>query len=353
MSGLSFPRLPYLSWTDNPSSTITIRYGSTLQDIDTIHYGERGQLDQQASANYGTEKEVTIRNLKPGTIYNYRISGHKSIYSFRTAPTVGKSFTFAVYGDFSSGGNLKVKQRLYQTVRRDRPAFLILTGDVVSNGNSAYSWHRNYFGPGSVITPYSPMMIAHGNHDGKNLFEHYLSYPGNGRWYSFLYSNARFLAIDTELNFSPNSPQYRFVEYILGITRARWKIVYLHKPPYSTNSGHHSDLKVRAYLSPLFEKYRVDIVFCGHNHGYERTRPIWQNQVNQQKGVTYITTGGGGAILTPFIPWSRLKAAEKSWSSVRIVRHHYLLVNVNQQRLHIQAKLASGSIIDELKIPKR
>lgn len=156
MAGKSYPRLPYLSWTKSPSTTITIRYGSSLPAVDSIYYGERSKLDHKANTNWGTEKEVTLRSLKPGTRYSYRISGHKSVYNFRTAPISGVPFSFIVYGDYASGGNIKVKQRLYQEVRRDFPAFIILTGDVVSNGNSAYLWRRDYFDPGSIITPFFP-----------------------------------------------------------------------------------------------------------------------------------------------------------------------------------------------------
>lgn len=352
MANKSFPRLPYLSWVDNPANTITIRYGTTRKDIDTITYGEQGRFDLEAETNYGTEKEVTLRNLKPETTYRYRIDRQKTVYSFRTAPSNSNPFSFVVYGDYSSNGNPSIKKQLYRAVLSEHPAFVLFPGDVVSNGNYPHLWKKEFFSPASILSPYFPIMIAPGNHDKKSLFGHYFSYPGNQRWYSFTCSNAQFIAIDTESDYSPHSSQYQFIEQALRTRETDWQVVFLHKPPYSTNRGHHSNLRVRASLCPLFEKYQVDMVFCGHNHGYERTRPIQQNRVDRQNGVTYIISGGGGAALLPFIPRSRLTAAERSWSKVRISKHHYLLVKASQHRWLIQAKTASRKTIDEFTLTK-
>ena len=45
----------------------------------------------------------------------------------------------------------------------------------------------------------------------------------------------------------------------------------------------------------VFEQCGVDLVFCGHNHLYERTAPIKGDQVVPDgAGVVYVTTGAGG-----------------------------------------------------------
>ena len=48
---------------------------------------------------------------------------------------------------------------------------------------------------------------------------------------------------------------------------------------------------------PLFEKYGVDLVLQGAEANYERTFPMLKDEPNQ-RGVTYITLGGGGATPT-------------------------------------------------------
>jgi len=43
---------------------------------------------------------------------------------------------------------------------------------------------------------------------------------------------------------------------------------------------------------------RVDVVFMGHDHDYERTLPLYADEVVEPgDGTVYITTGGGGADL--------------------------------------------------------
>ena len=44
-------------------------------------------------------------------------------------------------------------------------------------------------------------------------------------------------------------------------------------------------------FEPLFFKYNVNIVICGHVHAYERTYPVYQDVVDMKNGITYIVVG--------------------------------------------------------------
>ena len=55
-----------------------------------------------------------------------------------------------------------------------------------------------------------------------------------------------------------------------------WIIVYTHFPPYSMTT-HNSDTESGLYMMrenvvPILERYGVDLLVCGHSHGYERTK---------------------------------------------------------------------------------
>ncbi|MDD3363563.1 MAG: metallophosphoesterase [Syntrophomonas sp.] len=292
---------------------------------------------------------MNLSGLIPGTSYRYRIGQNGKLYSFRTSPRRVVPFSFVIYGDYSSGGNRRIKLRLYRRIPKEHPGFILFTGDLVPNGNNLGIWKNQFFAPVGGLSPYFPLVPTHGNHDGAgSLFNYYFRSPGRRRWDSFVYANAHFILLDTESNYSPGSPQYRFLVRTLQRSRAGWKLVCLHQPPYSTNRGHHSNLKVRAVLCPIFEKYGVNIVFSGHNHCYERTQPIYQNRVNLKSGVTYIATGGGGAALHPPVARNNLSAAEKKWISVRLKIHHYLSVRITGKKLIVTAKNSNGKIIDRL-----
>ena len=53
-------------------------------------------------------------------------------------------------------------------------------------------------------------------------------------------------------------------------------------------SFHGPSTELRLSLEPLFVKYGVQVVFAGHEHVYERTKP--------QNGITYFTEGAAGEL---------------------------------------------------------
>jgi predicted phosphodiesterase len=65
-------------------------------------------------------------------------------------------------------------------------------------------------------------------------------------------------------------------------------MAYFHHPLYSSGATHGSESDLRAVLEPLFVTYRMDVVFAGHEHFYERVKP--------QKGIYYFTCGGSAKL---------------------------------------------------------
>jgi 3',5'-cyclic AMP phosphodiesterase CpdA len=56
----------------------------------------------------------------------------------------------------------------------------------------------------------------------------------------------------------------------------------------SSKAGNGSDKGIREAWLPLFDRYAVDLVLCGHDHDYERSYPV--RGCNHNKG-TDIATG--------------------------------------------------------------
>ena len=81
--------------------------------------------------------------------------------------------------------------------------------------------------------------------------------------------------------------QVAWFEQELKGSNSDWKIPYFHHPPYSSGERHGSDPQIRSALEPLFLKYNVSVVFTGHDHFYERTKP--------QKGIVYFVVRIGRA----------------------------------------------------------
>jgi 3',5'-cyclic AMP phosphodiesterase CpdA len=90
-----------------------------------------------------------------------------------------------------------------------------------------------------------------------------------------------------------------------------WLLVCMHQVAISTvDKFNGADLGIRQEWLPLFDKYGVDLVVCGHEHPYERSHPIRGQQANTTltplpvaiatdvidttKGTVHMVIGGGG-----------------------------------------------------------
>lgn len=102
------------------------------------------------------------------------------------------------------------------------------------------------------------------------------------------------------------SEQSAWLDQALANSNALWKIVFLHHAIFSSaykrsifqgGHGHGKDrgvLKLRAMLKDKFMDNKVDVVFAGHDHVFEKTRAQISPVTNHK--ITYITAGGGSKL---------------------------------------------------------
>ena len=285
------------------------------------------------------------KNLPKGSrsIYEIQVGLETVNGGFYTRPddTLSK-FSFFAYGDTRSkpvDHNKVCGQIMNQISKNYRlHSFILSTGDLVANGNKEEDWseqffNRNYINTSNLLAS-MPYMTSMGNHEGQGkLFAKYFPYEffENERYYyTFNYGIAQFIAIDQFTNIKPNSAQYKWLENELKNSKSKWKIIMLHKPGY-TAGGHRNNKKVSKYLQPLFKKYNVKLVLGGHNHYYARATV---------DGITHITTGGGGAPLYTPKKKEYIDTIDKS--------NHFLLIEVNKNKLTLKAIRADGSIIEKI-----
>ena len=137
-----------------------------------------------------------------------------------------------------------------------------------------------------------------GNHDSGDegdptlLQAQYKNHFGlSNTYYSFDYHNVHFIAMDSNLPYTIDSPQYSFVKRDLISTsqnpNIKWIIVYFHHPMYTSPTKHPSDILLRNIYHPLFDQYGVDLVLQGHNHNYQRSYPMtYNNNANTSPNPT-------------------------------------------------------------------
>lgn len=298
---------------------------------------------------------VVLPDLAPGIVYEYEILGDGSALSptlrFRAPRCAGdQSLAFGVIGDTTGG---TVPAAIAEQLSRGGIDLVLHVGDVVYPDGRLEDYDSNFFSPFAPLLASAPIMPILGDHDirtanGAPFFETF-DLPSNGitanpRFYSFRQGEAEFFCLDVESSaFGEDSDQYVWLEQGLAASTADWKFVTVFEPPFSAGN---SNVIEQIVLSPLFERYGVDLVFSGHEHLYERTRPICLSGLPDTP-VVYIVEGGGGASVSTFDP--------ESFSAFLAAVHGYVTVRIEKGSLLLEAHDVGGSIIDSttlVKVPK-
>ena len=307
--------------------------------------------------------EVVIQGLSSATSYSYdALLGDVPVASasFRTAPATGTgNISFIAFGDSGTGST---QQRQLATLMVNSTFDLALHSGDIAYGNSDGTGDASYrtlndwfFAIYAGWLPSRPFFPAEGNHDSRPSNGNGIAYldsftlPRNGatpaypdhaeRYYSFDYGPVHFVVLDTEFAFQDlarRAEQLSWLEADLAATKQPWKVAVYHRSPYSAGGEHGSDLAVRSAFAPLFEQYGVRLSLSGHEHDYERTRPLRDSASGT--AVTYVVTGGGGGPLYP--------AGTAEWTAYSASRHHYVRVDVAGCTMTLRAIGLNGAAFD-------
>ena len=229
-------------------------------------------------------------------------------------------------------------------VEQLRPLFHLFNGDLCYANLAAdrvRTWW-DFWANNTRSARNRPWMPSPGNHEnelgngpiGYQAYQTYFSVPDaagqtdvtRGLWYAFTAGSVRVISIandDVAYQDGGNSyvrgyssgAQKAWLEKELAATRENrdidWVVVCMHQVAISTvDKFNGADLGIREEWVPLFDKYNVDLVVCGHEHHYERSHPIRGQEENQTltpkpasvatdvidttKGTVHMVIGGGG-----------------------------------------------------------
>src|SRR5438309_8636996 len=196
---------------------------------------------RQAIASLATLATGTL--LRPASILAFRSSDSKT--------------RFAVMGDFGTGGSdeFAVAAQMLETHRRSALDLVLTVGDNIYPNGSARHFVKHFEEPFSGLLKERVKLYAVlGNHDVEQGRKDQLGYPlfhmGGSNFYSISRGNGLvdfFMLDSTDFD----SGQAYWVENSLRESRAKWKIVFLHHPIFSSGKKHGSDMKLRKTLEPL------------------------------------------------------------------------------------------------------
>ena len=378
-----------------------------------------------------------LSKLVPGEEFDYRVlrSGEPVFESkARARKSATQAQHFVVFGDIAQGtpGQMAVANQ----VSLVKPDFVFVTGDIVY-GSGRISEYRDRFFPvynaeqpdptaGGPLLRSAPFIAAPGNHDTalRNIerfpdalaYFYYWDQPLNGpsvkgektshtlagteeaqaafrqaakqRYpvmanFSFDYGNAHWTVLDSNPYMDWNNAALRdwVVKDLESARNAQWRFVAFHHPGFNSSKTHLTDQWMRL-LAPVFEQSKVDIVFSGHVHNYQRSFPLtfvpepqaggnlmgpkgevagdWSldrdfgdgaNEV-RPKGVIYIVTGGGGAgVYNP-----EQQADPTTWQAFTNkyfgVQNSFTVVDIDGKTLRLKQISQDGKVVDAFEFVK-
>jgi 3',5'-cyclic AMP phosphodiesterase CpdA len=183
------------------------------------------------------------------------------------------------------------------------------------------------FGP--VLDHGTTLLAILGNHDvmDGNAAGQVAALGMPARWWAAERAGTLLVGLDSNQVADPD--QAAWLESTLRSSSARWKVVFVHHPPYS--AGYQgSNQRVRAVFAPIFERGGVNLVLSGHDHDYQRSKP--------QNGVVYVVSGAAAG--------SR-RTSSRDFTAMSFSWHHFVELTVYEDRLVGKAVNQDGRVADE------
>ena len=342
------------------AESVTVMWETTRSSPSKVSFGPSTQRTAEITGNAGRLHEVELKNLAPATTYFVRVDsslgGEKAVSewsSFRTASLPGAPVKFAVVGDTQD--QPAINRQIGDGMFAARPDFALIVGDLVGTGWLKSDWTDAFFGSMRPMLSHVPLLPVLGNHErNARLYYDHFALPEPEYYYTYQTGDVQIWVVDTEHDVSPGSVQYKWLEKELAASKAIWKIVAHHYPPYSSDLDDYGnaargpilggDLSVRP-LTKLYDKYGVDLCFSGHIHSYERTQPLRDGKFDPS-GTVYLVVGGGGGGLEQFAP------THHTFSHTVRTGHHYGMVWADRTRLEFRAYDIDRRLFDSFELRK-
>lgn len=314
---------------------------------------------QTTNATYG---EVRFTNLKPETLYTYRVGDGKTWsewFQFKTASDKPKPFAFIYFGDAQN----ELKSQWSRVIRQSfqhlpRADFMLHAGDLVDVPNRDSDW-EDWFYAGSFIHAMIPTVAVPGNHEYQRVegsertlsafWRPQFSMPENGlpqlRRTNFVieYQGARIIGLDSNRMIQE---QAKWLDSLLSRDSKKWTIVTFHHPVYSTAQGR-DNKAIREAWQPIFQKHKVALVLQGHDHTYGRFNvPTGLSRVDPKSGTTYVVSVSGPKMYRLDATKPPLPARKGEFVQL------YQIIRVDGNRLRFEAYTVTGELYDAFELRK-
>lgn len=335
-SGLEATDEMRVTWvTDQTPGTFTVEYAPKgfnrlpakveLAKMDFVAPVSKVPATQEKDQHF-LRYSAALPGLPLDTTFSYVVKLNGKVIREQTARTrvsAGKSTRFIMVGDLADG---KASQNViaYQ-MSLQAPNYVVLLGDIIYPSGRVYHYMKyfwkTYTNPvvaseqeGAPMMGTVPFYAVLGNHDAYvgrlNAYNdayaayYFFNAPQNGlpegAWhttlpkseaatafralagktypalgfYSFDYGAAHVVVLDNSGGGKSDDPAVMaWLDQDLKATKQPWKFVTMHVPPFQVTVSHYGEQRQRKF-APIFEANGVDIVFSGHVHNFQRSKPL-------------------------------------------------------------------------------
>ncbi|MFJ1599359.1 purple acid phosphatase family protein [Streptomyces sp. NPDC088261] len=350
-----------VSWlTDGPVKRPRVMYGTPEHGFGSSTAARTRTYTDGKSGRVVYVHHAELSRLKPGTDYVYMASHEGATPDsavFRTAPRGRAPLTFTSFGDQSApqvtwsadgtsimdANSTPATKDIVTGIEQVAPLFHLLNGDLCYANldvDRVRTWN-NFFTNNTRSARFRAWMPAAGNHEieksngplGLGAYQTYFDLPStetdtelDNLWYAFTAGSVRVIVLqnddnalqdggDVYISGYSGGRQLAFLEKELRAARASrdidWIVVAMHQVMISSTDANGADLGLRQKYGPLFDKYGVDLVLCGHEHNYERSlavrgvvsgsetltpNPVSSatDAIDTTHGTVHMILGGGG-----------------------------------------------------------
>lgn len=290
--------------------------------------------------------------------YSVKVDGVTKKYKGQnTRSSVGLT-KLAIFGD--SGRGLPGQKLIAQQVGAYQPDFIVHVGDIVYPHGRESEYLKYFFPYYQSTLSRIPSVAVAGNHD--TAYRDLKRYPDGLAYYSiwhtpkqkqswakdrgnysFSYANSFWVILDSNTynNWESSAAQEWLNAELSKGRKYPWRFVAFHHPPFHSSDKKKNEIHMRS-IAAILEKNRVQAVFCGHVHNYQRAKP-------SETGPLYVVTGAGGAELYDQ-KIAKDRSKWKSFTQNYLTGYSFTTLEFDRNQAKIRQINTKGQTIDEVKL---
>tara|TARA_B110001452_G_scaffold194912_1_gene164899 strand:+ start:908 stop:2230 length:1323 start_codon:yes stop_codon:yes gene_type:complete len=315
-----------LQWVTPVAADSTVSVGTDPASLSKSFSGTVASYscaDKRCGGPYssGQLHSVHLTPLKSGTKYYYQVAGGAT-QSFTTPPAAALQPALVQFGLIGDLGQTQDSNNTVNHLIASGVSTILHAGDLSYADCDQPRWDT-YAQMNDPLASRLPWMTVAGNHEeettircGKSMNKSFAAYNArygslmpfaeagskSSQYYSFETAGVHVVMLGSYIDYDGDdaaAAQLAWLKADLATvdrSRTPWLVGVLHAPWYNSNTAHQKEkeeAELRDAMESLLYDARMDFMFAGHVHAYERSHRVYQGKADAC-APTFINIGDGG-----------------------------------------------------------